>query len=112
MAPRKSRAAVTLARDAGPANKKTAAARTLGRRRSSAKAAAARVNGQRGGRAPKFALGDRAVANDRAPFAYRGRTGTVDEIGPGKSEFGVAYTDGGAQTHGYLMSWWLDPIRK
>jgi hypothetical protein len=81
----------------------------LGRKRSPAKTRAVRRNGKLGGRKPKFVIGDHAKANDKAPSDYRGRIGTIMEIGPGKSEFRVEYTDGG-QPHGYLMSWWLDRV--
>ena len=83
----------------------------LGRRggqvRSAMKAAAVRRNAKKGGRKPKFELGDRARGNDQAPNEYRNRVGTIAEIGPSKSEYRVDYTDGG-QPYRYLMSWWLD----
>jgi hypothetical protein len=87
---------------------KNPAAVALGRMRSPAKTRAARENGRRGGRAPKFAIGDQARANDKAPGDYEDRTGIVTEIGPGKSEFRVEFDDGQQPTTGYLMSWCLD----
>lgn len=89
--------------------KKNPAAVALGRIKSPAKTRAARMVGKKfGGRKPKFVIGDRARANDQAPGDYRGRVGTIDEIGPGKSEFGLAYSDGETPDHAHLMSWWLD----
>lgn len=83
----------------------------LGRRgglvRSAKKAAAVRRNAKRGGRKPKFQVGDRVRANDHAPSDYYRRVGVVTAVGPGKSEYRVEYDDGG-QPYGYLMSWWLD----
>lgn len=72
------------------------------------KLAAVRRNAQRAGRKPKFEVGDRVRANDKAPRDYGDRPGTVSEIGPGRSEYGVSFTDGEAPRSGYLMSWWLD----
>lgn len=92
--------------------RKNPAAVALGRRggrvRSEAKARAARKNAKRAGRPPKFQVGDRVRANDRAPGDYRGRVGRVVEAGPGRAEYGVLFgTD--ARGLGYLASWWLDP---
>ena len=53
-------------------------------------------------------FGDRVRANDRAPHEYRGRDGTITEIGPGEPEFRVEFDDGRQPTTGYLMSSWLD----
>lgn len=89
--------------------KKNPAAVALGRIKSPAKRRAAQANGRLGGRKAKFAIGDRARANDQAPSEYRGRSGTITEIGPGKSEYRVEYEPTpGEQPYGYLMSWWLD----
>jgi hypothetical protein len=55
-----------------------------------------------------FSIGDRVRANDRAPHEYRGRDGTITEIGPGQPEFRVEFDDGRQPTTGYLMSSWLD----
>ena len=90
--------------------RKNPAAVALGKMSTPAKRRAARVNGRRGGRKPKFTIGDRARANEKAPGDYRDRVGTITEIGPGKSEFRVEYSDDG-QPYGYLMSWWLDPVK-
>lgn len=80
----------------------------LGRKSSPAKRRAVRKNGRLGGRKPKFAAGDRARANDKAPSDYRGRVGVVVAIGPGKSEFRLSFDDGAEFAH--LMSWWLDRV--
>jgi hypothetical protein len=85
----------------------------LGRRGGSVvtpkKIAAIRQNGLKGGRKPKFRIGDRVRGNEHAPNEYRDRVGVIVEVGPGKSEYGVAYADKPPdQPHGYLMSWWLD----
>ena len=52
----------------------------------------------------KFSIGDRVRANDRAPHEYRGRDGTITEIGPGEPEFRVEFDDGRQPTTGYLTS--------
>lgn len=91
-------------------NKKNIDYAALGRKTSPAKRRAVRKNGKLGGRKPKFAIGDRARANDKAPGDYRGRAGTIGEIGPGKSEFRVDYSDGATPEVGHLMSWWLDRV--
>ena len=93
------------------APKKNPAAVALGRMTSPAKARAARKNGRAGGRKGKFAIGDRVRGNNQCPLSYRDRVGTIDKIGPSRSEYGVAYTDG-LQEHGYLMSWWIDLVKK
>lgn len=90
------------------ARRKNPAAVTLGRRTSPRKRQSSKANGKLGGRRPKFAIGDRARANDKAPSDYRGRVGTIDEVGPGKSEFGLKYADGETPDRGHLRSWWLD----
>ncbi len=41
----------------------------------------------------EFTPGDRVIGNDRRLF-FRGRTGTILEHGPGKSEYWVAFDDG------------------
>jgi hypothetical protein len=79
-----------------------------GRVSSPAKAAAARKNAQKAGRRPKFAVGDRVRANDLAPGDYRDRIGRITEIGPGRAEYGVAFTS--EPRTGHLMSWWLDRV--
>jgi hypothetical protein len=56
----------------------------------------------------KFAVGDAALANQKAPTDYRGRTGIITEMGPGKSEYRVEFEDGERPTTGYLISQWLD----
>lgn len=56
----------------------------------------------------KFALGDRIVANEKAPGDYEGFCGTVVERGPGKVEYGVRF-DGKEETV-YLNSSWLDEL--
>jgi hypothetical protein len=84
-----------------------AAGRRGGRARSKAKQRAARLNAKFGGRPAKFSVGDRVVANDQAPSDYRERVGIVEEVGPGRSEYGVKF-DGDKRGRGYLMSWWLD----
>jgi len=95
--------------------KKNPAAVALGRMSSPAKTRAARRNAQLGGRRPKFALGDRARANDHAPSGYRDRIGVVTAIGPRKSQYRVEYAiplrcdvDEPRPPYGSLMSWWLD----
>jgi hypothetical protein len=91
--------------------RKNPAAVALGRRGGKAtspkKAAAARKNAKLGGRTMKFNVGDRVTANDKAPGDYRSRAGTVFEVGPGKSEYGIRF-EGAGPLEGYLMSWWLD----
>lgn len=79
-----------------------------GRVRSAAKARAARSNAQRAGRKPKFQIGDRVMANEKAPMDYRGRLGTITQIGPGKSEYGVTFE----HKPGFMMSWWIEPLNR
>ncbi len=99
MAKRKNPAAVALGRRGGAAS-------------SPAKAAAARRNALKGGRRTKFQIGERVRANDKAPLDYEGRRGTITEIGPGRTEYGVRFEpDPPKADTGYLMSWWLDPIK-
>jgi len=81
-----------------------------GRARTLAKLAAARRAAQFAGRKPKFQVGDRARATDRAPTDYRRREGFVTEAGPGKSEYRVEFDDAIQPTTGYLMSWWLERV--
>jgi hypothetical protein len=79
----------------------------LGRKSTPAKRRAARRVGKLyGGRKPKFNPGDRAMANDQAQLAYRGRVGTIVAAGPGRAQFRVRFGD----RDGLLMSWWLDPV--
>ena len=76
------------------------------------KTEAARRNARLGGRRPKFVAGDLVVANDNAPGDYRQRSGTVFEVGPGRSEYGVRFErQSGYPDDGYMMSWWLDPAK-
>jgi hypothetical protein len=58
----------------------------------------------------KLSIGDRVRANDQAPHDYRGRDGTITEIGPGEPEFRVEFEDGRQPTTGYLMAAWLDQV--
>ena len=93
--------------------RKHPAAVALGRRggkaKSPEKAAAARRNAKLGGRKMKFQIGDRVIANDKAPGDYRRRSGTVTEIGPGKSEYGIRFDRHARYPDaGHMMSWWLD----
>jgi hypothetical protein len=53
-------------------------------------------------------MGDRVVANEKAPGDYEGLRGTVVECGPDKVEYGVRF-DGREET-AYLNSWWLDRL--
>ena len=57
----------------------------------------------------KFALGDRVVANEKAPGDYEGSFGTIVERGPGKVEYGVKID--GKEEVVYLDSRWLDKAR-
>ncbi len=72
------------------------------------KLAALRRNAKLGGRKTKFSIGDRAQANDKAPGDYEGRVGAITEVGPGRAEYGIRFTDGQEPSTGHLMSWWLD----
>jgi hypothetical protein len=54
----------------------------------------------------KFRVGDRVIANDKAPGDYRGRVGTIAEHVRGRVEYGVRF-DGEAVVE-YQNSWWLD----
>lgn len=56
----------------------------------------------------KFALGDRVVANEKAPGDYESLCGTVVERGPGKVEYGVKFD--GKEEIAYVNSWWLDKL--
>ena len=56
----------------------------------------------------KFALGDRVMANDKAPGDYESLRCTIVERGPGKVEYGVRF-DGQEETV-YLDSQWLDKL--
>jgi hypothetical protein len=76
-----------------------------GRVSSEAKTRAVRRNATLGGRKRKFQVGDRVIANDKAPGDYQGHIGQVTALGPGRSEYGVELD----HRHGYLMSWWVDP---
>lgn len=60
-------------------------------------------------RKPKFDIGARVKANDKAPGDYEGRSGTVFARTPRKSEYGVVF-DGepGKADTGYLDSAWLE----
>jgi len=57
-------------------------------------------------RKPKFALRDRARGKDDAPASFRHRVGTVVEIGPGASEYGVTFDDN-LHTE-YVQSNWME----
>jgi hypothetical protein len=74
------------------------------------KIAALRKNAKLAGRKPKFQVGDAARPNAHAPSDYRGRTGLITELGPGKSEYRVEFEDGRQPTTGYLKSRWLESI--
>ena len=58
------------------------------------------------GRKRKFAVGDRVRGQDDAPASFRHRVGTVIEIGPGASEYGVTFDDN-LHTE-YVQSNWLE----
>jgi hypothetical protein len=62
----------------------------------------------------KFQIGDRVSANDKAPGDYQDRVGTIAEIGPGRSEYGVEFGDDGTGNASscHLMSWWLERAEK
>ena len=53
----------------------------------------------------KLAVGDRCIANEKAPSDYRLRRGTITELGAGGSMYGVRFD--GADGVEYLYSWWL-----
>jgi hypothetical protein len=55
----------------------------------------------------KFQIGERAIANDRAPGDYSGRTGTVLQHKADTSEYRVQF-DGDSRVPGWLSSWMLD----
>ena len=57
-------------------------------------------------RKPKFALRDRARGKDDAPASVRHRVGTVVEIGPGPSEYGVKFND--TLKTEYVQSYWME----
>lgn len=93
------------------AKKKILNAAEMGRkgraRKTTAQAEAARANGVKGGRPPKFEVGDRAIGREKAPASFRGRAGKITEIGPGRAEYGVRFDD--TKVVEYVMSWWIDP---
>ncbi len=62
------------------------------------------------GRKPKFAIGDRARANENAPGDYEDRIGIITEVGPGRAQYGIRFADGREPSTGHLMSWWLDRV--
>jgi hypothetical protein len=81
-----------------------------GRVTSPAKTRAVRANAMKGGRKPKFQIGDQVLANDHAPGDYRERRGHVAAYGAAKSEYVVAFVEeSGFPATGHMMSWWLDP---
>jgi hypothetical protein len=90
--------------------KKNPYAVALGRRggrvTSEAKAQASRANALKGGRKPKFNVGDRVIGREEAPASYRELKGTIVERGPGRAEYGVRFDE---DTLHYVMSWWIDP---
>ena len=56
----------------------------------------------------KFAIGDRFIANDKAPIDYKGKFGTIVERGPGKAEYGVIIDN--EEEKSYLNSPWIDRV--
>ena len=56
----------------------------------------------------RFALGDRVRGKDDEPASFRARVGTVMEIGPGPSEYGVKFDDT-LQTE-YVQSHWMEEL--
>lgn len=58
----------------------------------------------------KFQVGERVIANDKAPGDCRGRVGTVAEHARGRVEYGVRF-DGKTAVE-YLNSWWLDAAHR
>lgn len=53
----------------------------------------------------KFQVGDRVVGKESGPASFRGRTGTVRQIGPGAAEYGVQFDDGPLE---YVSPSWMD----
>src|SRR4051812_4800272 len=98
-------AKVTMSKKKNP--HAVALGRRGGRVKSVAKADAVRRNGMKGGRKPKFQVGDEVLVNDKAPGDYAGRRGRIALRGPGRAEYRVEFADGG-HAYGYLMSWWID----
>jgi hypothetical protein len=49
-----------------------------------------------------FTIGQSVHVGDDGPQEYRGRTGIVTELGPGKDEYRVEFEDGLTPTTGYL----------
>jgi len=58
-------------------------------------------------RARTFEVGDRIRVVDSGPADYRGRIGTVTEVGPGESEYRVEFEDDRRPTTGYLDASYL-----
>ena len=56
----------------------------------------------------KFNLGDRIIANEKAPGDYEDFCGSIVERGPGKAEYGVRF-DRKEETV-YLNSWSLEKL--
>ena len=80
-----------------------------GQARSERKTAAVRRNALSGGRPRKFSVGSTVRANSKAPGGFRDRQGTIATVGPGRSEYGVAFqADPTHPNHGVLKSRWLD----
>lgn len=57
-------------------------------------------------RRPKFEVGARVRANEKAPGDYKGREGVVAERGPHEAEYGIRFE--GKELIEYLNSSWLD----
>lgn len=55
----------------------------------------------------KFNLGDRTIGKESGPGRFRGKQGTVVELGPGKSEYGVKFDDGPTE---HVNSWWIERL--
>src|SRR5437868_8174824 len=53
----------------------------------------------------KFNVGDRVIGRDSAPAWVRERQGTVQQIGPGPSEYVVRFDDGPTEP---VQSSWVD----
>jgi hypothetical protein len=64
----------------------------------------------KGGRKPKFQIGDGVLVNDKAPGDYKGRCGRISERAA-RGEYRVVFSDGSSDypSYGVLMSWWIDP---
>jgi hypothetical protein len=49
-----------------------------------------------------YGVGDSVRVLPAAPPEYKGRSGIVTEVGPGKGEYRVEFEDGNTPTTGYL----------